>query len=667
MSLLKLTPDSERLRRFARAHAAGEMSTPEYRRARALVIENFDAEAANDATDDTERRWRPELVPAVASRAAAEPTRSPTVAIDDRARRWRTTIAFAILLGIFVFGVGQAWAVTIEPVRDRDPNPATSQRIAVTRIALSDFAVSAAGGIDEADVNAFLAARLAAVVASTAPRPHGFNARELDELGHLLTALGAGERALSAADAKQISELVARQRATRGVSVVELESIAADLTTFYRERGLPLAVAYVPAQEVVNGEVKFAVQVGVLESVAISGEGRYSQKLLARAFESQIGAPVVRSDISAALYRVNELPGLETRATFRPGTEVGGTRLELTAIEEPRFAGHVRVDNHGVDATGNERLVMHGDWFNPSGRGDHLAADLLASVNPTNTLFGGLAYEAPLADLSTRGIARLGVNAFDWESAGLETEGRVNSFSVGARHDLERSRRHSTGLDGLLTAQTLELEAADGTDLVDQDLLMLGVGYDRVDRFDAAALSTDARAQFDIGRVLDGELDGQDDTFYRLSVAASAWRLIDLVGFDSPQRIGVSVRGQWANTALPGTMQLSLGGPGRVGSLDYGTLSVDSGAVASLVLRLREWEARFGDFLLFVDAGYGEQERIFGESGSVHASSMGAGWLMDFDPHWTAELKASVPTGASHSPAVNDRGFNLFWMVRYVP
>ena len=41
MTLLRLSPDSERLRRIAKAHAAGELSTPDYRRFRADVIERF--------------------------------------------------------------------------------------------------------------------------------------------------------------------------------------------------------------------------------------------------------------------------------------------------------------------------------------------------------------------------------------------------------------------------------------------------------------------------------------------------------------------------------------------------------------------------------------------------------------------------------------------------
>ena len=66
MTLLRLSPDSERLRRIAKAHAAGELSTPDYRRIRAQVIDGFTDAAPEAPGDETEPRWlyRP-IAPAI--------------------------------------------------------------------------------------------------------------------------------------------------------------------------------------------------------------------------------------------------------------------------------------------------------------------------------------------------------------------------------------------------------------------------------------------------------------------------------------------------------------------------------------------------------------------------------------------------------------------------
>ena len=54
MSLMKLAPETVRLRRVAKSYAAGEFSRLEYRAARREVIENFQPDSLGD--DDTQRR-----------------------------------------------------------------------------------------------------------------------------------------------------------------------------------------------------------------------------------------------------------------------------------------------------------------------------------------------------------------------------------------------------------------------------------------------------------------------------------------------------------------------------------------------------------------------------------------------------------------------------------
>ena len=54
MTLMKFSPETVRLRRVARAYAAGEFSRSEYRAERREVIANFRPDSTSD--DDTQRR-----------------------------------------------------------------------------------------------------------------------------------------------------------------------------------------------------------------------------------------------------------------------------------------------------------------------------------------------------------------------------------------------------------------------------------------------------------------------------------------------------------------------------------------------------------------------------------------------------------------------------------
>ncbi len=668
MSLLKLSPESERLRRFARAHAAGEMSTPEYRTARARVIEGFHADATVEPGDDTQRRWQPRLVTDDTEAAAPQPV-APTSSSDPIAVEWAwyKIVAYAILLAIIALGVSSAVAATIPAVRDRDPNPATSPRLPVARVSIANFAALDSPALTETAIDEFLAAELAKAVAESAPAAHGFNARELDEIGHLLNAMSADSRVLGAQEAAEISALVARQRASRGVSVAQLERIAVALTAHYRANGYPVAVAYLPSQEVRGGEVGLAVELGTLESVVVRGESNYAHAVLTDAFAAQLGAPVERAAIESTLYRVNALPGLETQATFRPGDTVGGTRLELTAIDESRFAGQLRVDNHGDDATGEHRVVIGGQWLNPSGRGDALDGELVAAFDPSNTMYGTLGYQLPLSGLMTRAMARLSSNVFDWQADGASLEGDAHRASAGLQHAFVATRTRTSAADAMLSFERLGLEQPGVGDLVDQDIAMLDLGYEQLARFDETRLSVSVRGELDVGRVLDGALTGQSDDFVRVGLAVSAWRLVDFLGFDAPQRMQLSLRGQWASTALPGSLQQSLGGPQRVRAYDGGFASFDSGMVGRFAFRFRDWAPRFGDLELFFDAGYGEAERTYDDEAWAKLAAVGIGWSVAVDRHFSAELSAALPLTTDGSPERSDQGFNLFWMLRYVP
>jgi len=148
MTLLRLSPDSERLRRIAKAHAAGELSTPDYRRIRAEVIERFSSGEAEELDDDTQPRWldrpvaTPPLMPPVATDAAA-PTR----------RLWWWALIVSVIV-IAAVGSAAAWSSTIPPAKQRDPNPVTSPRVPVNHLGVRNFVAYPDLGITAESVDA---------------------------------------------------------------------------------------------------------------------------------------------------------------------------------------------------------------------------------------------------------------------------------------------------------------------------------------------------------------------------------------------------------------------------------------------------------------------------------------------------------------------------------
>ena len=105
MSLLKLAPDSERLRRIARAYAAGEVEEAEYRRIRAEVIDGFVPDA--HLGDDTQQRWSPPATESPGSGPAALPDVQPREAAALRTSHElkRARVAAALFAAIAVIAV----------------------------------------------------------------------------------------------------------------------------------------------------------------------------------------------------------------------------------------------------------------------------------------------------------------------------------------------------------------------------------------------------------------------------------------------------------------------------------------------------------------------------------------------------------------------------------
>ena len=676
MTLLRLSPDSERLRRIAKAHAAGELSTPDYRKIRTEVIERFGNGETQDFGDNTERRWIERPASATTPNDAPMP-RPRTPWFADR-RAWWLAIAAALL----AIGVCSAtWGAAIPPVKQRDPNPATSPRVAVEHLTVRNFVAYPDLGITAQAIDALLGTALKDLAEASRPGPSGFTRAELDEIGMMLKSMGVRDGTpLTERDAAQLSTLIAGQKARRGASLVELEQVAGRLTQFYRAHGLPLATAYLPSQDVTNANVFFEVLPGTLEDVRVNGKSKVAAKLLTSAFADQQGQPVRRDRVESAMYLINDLPGLDAQASFVAGNAVGGSDLNLAARSERSWDAQIRIDNEGDDHTGQQRLFLDGSWFDPTGHGDALTAGVLGTRNPQNSDYGYLGYETPLSGLRTRLHARVSRDEFNYSDGQTELDGTADTANLGMTYALSRGRTRSAALDAGVSYQKLQLDG-NGTSsslgtLNDQTLWFgsLGVSTNRV--FDGPRIALDGRLGVDAGSFDSGRQPGQSSPFYRLRVDGSAWQMVPLPGFAVPQALRLTLAGQVASTAMPGTLQMGLGGVGRVSAYDRSTASVDDGIFVGLELRMAPDAGRLGDFLLFTNGGYGEIKREFDEDVSVGLASVGIGWDlplgrwfgMAHSNQFDAQMRFSVPVADKGSQDwINDDGVTLYWMLRYVP
>lgn len=651
MSLMKLAPETVRLRRVAKAHSMGEFSMAEYRQARREVIDNF--EAYRVAEDDTQPR-----LPTDVDR---EPARRSTTSGDlPGRRRWPLWLGGVLLLlclltanRLLAAEVAAADATWVIPaVAERDPNPATSPRMPVSRVVLTEDAGIEALGPEA--LQAVIDGKLKEIRKRNAAGHHGFTAAELEEVGRFLSALGAHETdaQLTARDAADLSALLADQKARRGLSVTELEEIAGAVQSALREAGYFLAVAYLPAQAVgADGEVTVGVLPGVLGEVQVAG----SRDRLGRRFSDLIGRPVTRREINTRLYALNQVQGFSARASFEPGDEVGETRLNLDVLESRSLRGQVALDNYGDEQTGKQRLVLSGDLVNPSGRGDVLSAGLIAAIDPDNQLLGHLNYAAPVG--SRRQLrARLARNDFsvgtDLDADGWLLDGVLETFL---------HRDQLAGLSWELGLGRHELNWDVAGQNVAQSVNVLSGALNARKVWDDAQVAADFRLFVDVGNIAGDTFAGQNEQFWDAGFALFGWHPFDMAWLPGRQKIAVELRGQLADTQLPSTRRMVLGGIGAARGFDRDAYLADQGMVLRGDLKT---PLALGELSLFADVAYGKNRNEL-YPGWAHLANLGLAWDVRVGQHFLSSLSWAMPITHKASGGLEDDGAMFFWSLRY--
>ncbi len=649
MSLMKLAPETVRLRRVAKAHAMGEFSMAEYRQARREVIDNF--EPYRVAEDDTQPRLPSDLGPSV---APATPAGQPA----GRSRRWSLWLGGGLILlclltaNRLLASELPLAAVSIPAVSERDPNPATSPRLVVSQVRLAEELNSVAG-VEASALQSVIDAKLKEIRKRNAPGHHGFTAAELEEVGRFLNALGAhdADEALSARDAADLSALLEDQKARRGLSVIELEEIAGAVQNRLREAGYFLAVAYLPAQDVVDGEVAIGFLPGVLGEVQVAG----SNERLTRRFSDLIGRPVTRREINTRLYALNQVQGFSARASFEPGDAVGETRLNLDVLESRSLRGQIAFDNYGDEHTGKQRLVLDGNLINPSGRGDVLSAGLIAAIDPDNQFLGYLDYAAPVG--SRRQLrARLARNDFstsaDVDADGWLLDGVLETFLY---------RDQLTGLSWELGLGRHELSwEADAFNL-DQSVNVLSAAINARRVWDDSRIAADFRLFADVGSISGDTFAGQDDRFWDLGFALFGWHPFDLGWLPGRQKFSMELKGQLAGSQLPSTRRMALGGIGAARGFDRDAYLADQGMVLRGDLRT---PLSLGELSLFADVAYGKNKNEL-YSGWAHLANLGVAWDVRLGAHFVSSLSWALPITHKGSGGIDDDGAMFFWSLRY--
>jgi hemolysin activation/secretion protein len=237
---------------------------------------------------------------------------------------------------------------------------------------------------------------------------------------------------------------------TGELSLAELNTAAGELTAYYRSHGFPLARAYLPRQEIQHGLVTIAVLEGRYDRIDTQNSSRVSNDRAARTLQSSMckageeckGALIDRRPLERGLMLLNDTPGAQAAARLSPGSNVGTSTLTVEASADPLASGSLQLDNNGNYYSGVARGIGT-LWINsPTGIGDQITAQAVASAVHGNLYYGALGYGLPLG----YGGLRLGVRGsyLDYELGdryeSLEAHGTVKSVDASLFYPFVRNR-----------------------------------------------------------------------------------------------------------------------------------------------------------------------------------------------------------------------------------
>jgi hemolysin activation/secretion protein len=387
-------------------------------------------------------------------------------------------------------------------------------------------------------------------------------------------------------------------------TLAELTEGAARITNYYHQLGYIVARAYIPPQEIKDGEVLINVQEGHIGDERIDNQSRLSDQRANRYFSDINSGDVLEAaPVERALLILNETPGVgSARASLQPGASVGATDLVVELAPSAPYAGNITADNYGNYYTGEDRLGAELGLNSPLKIGDLVTLNAL--ISNENLTYAYAAYQIPLG---SRGM-RMGLSYSDTsyrlgkEFASLQSHGTANITSLFMVYPFDRGQINN--LSGSITLEQKQLN--DVTLFTSDKTIQVGsIGFvgNHQDTLGGGGVTLYnlliARGHLNmdpISLLIDEatvQTNGDFTRFYyvlnrlqRLSDKNSLW---------------LSLSGQFSSKNLNSSEQFSLGGAYGVRAYPQGEGIGDQGYLATIELR-RTYTQNF-QFKVFFDAG----------------------------------------------------------------
>ncbi len=163
------------------------------------------------------------------------------------------------------------------------------------------------------------------------------------------------------------------------ISVQDLQDIANIISYYVQVSGYPAATAYIPQQEP-KDQIQINITLGVLGKYVVQNNSSVRDYAIESKLPNHKGEIITTKLVEDAVYKVNEMYGIQTLASLKAGDNPGETDVVIETTPSDSFVSVLFYgDNYGIKESGRYRDGASMSFNNIAHQGDSLNAYLQRS------------------------------------------------------------------------------------------------------------------------------------------------------------------------------------------------------------------------------------------------------------------------------------------------
>ena len=234
------------------------------------------------------------------------------------------------------------------------------------------------------------------------------------------------------------------------MSLQDLHDVAGIIEKHYKNEGFLVAQVYVPQQEIKDGIIEVKILEGRYGRVIIRNATEISERLIQSWMgDLKTGELVQKSILEKTVLLLNELAGLDVKASLQSGEHAGTVDIDMEIADKPAPPIDVAWDNGSPAVLGKGRLGSGITWNNPFNRGDRFG--LRVQTTGEGLSYARITYDSPLGGSIWRSstfVSGYGYKLVNVEGAAKDSTGQGYSVGTNVQYPLMKDPTQSLWIGG---------------------------------------------------------------------------------------------------------------------------------------------------------------------------------------------------------------------------